>query len=210
MFTTMEQLPPIPETDEQCFIAALRAGQDDAYERLVRDYGGRLWQIVRRILPQESDCDEAVQRTFIAAFRSLGGFAGQSTLATWLHRIAVNESLMLLRKRSRSKETTLDDLLPRFDETGHYAQPTPAWPPLPESELESRETREMVRRCVDQLPDDYRTVIVLRDLEELSTDETAERLGTTTGAVKTRLHRARQALRTLLERELMKQGRLVR
>jgi RNA polymerase sigma-70 factor (ECF subfamily) len=112
-----------------------------------------------------------------------------------------NAALMKLRSRRRRPETSIDDLLPRFDEDGHFAEPVTAWD---ESAglLERHETRTMVRRAIAALPASHRTVLVLRDIEELDTDETAARLGITPNAVKTRLHRARLALRALLAREL--------
>jgi RNA polymerase sigma-70 factor (ECF subfamily) len=118
---------------------------------------------------------------------------------TWLHRILVNVCLMTLRTHSRRNEIPIDDLLPRFDHSGHHARSIARWRQLPEDRLQSDETRLLVRRCIDMLPDDYRSVIILRDIEELDTEEAAETLGISPGAVKTRLHRARQALRTLLE-----------
>jgi RNA polymerase sigma-70 factor (ECF subfamily) len=106
---------------------------------------------------------------------------------------------MRLRARSRSREVRIDDLLPTFDETGHYSHPVRAWEDDVLARFARAETRAQVRACIDRLPDPYREVLVLRDIEELDTEQTAQHLGINPGAVKTRLHRARQALRTLLE-----------
>jgi RNA polymerase sigma-70 factor (ECF subfamily) len=111
----------------------------------------------------------------------------------------VNACLMTLRTQSRRNEVSIDELLPMFDHTGHHATSIARWRQPPEDRLVSDETRLLVRQCIDMLPDDYRNVILLRDIEELDTEETAQTLGISSGAVKTRLHRARQALRTLLE-----------
>ena len=106
---------------------------------------------------------------------------------------------MKLRAQSRSRQIPIDDLLPTFDETGHHARPVRQWEDQALLRLGREETRVQVRACIDRLPAAYRTVLLLRDIEELDTEETAKQLGITPGAVKTRLHRARQALRTLLE-----------
>jgi RNA polymerase sigma-70 factor (ECF subfamily) len=140
-----------------------------------------------------------VQDAFLSAFRSLDGFEGNSGLGTWLHRIVVNVCLMKLRARSRSREIRIGDLLPTFDETGRFPRPVRPWEDHALARLTRAETRAQVRAGIDELPEPYREILLLRDIEELDTDQTAQQLGTTPGAVKTRLHRARQALRTLLE-----------
>jgi RNA polymerase sigma-70 factor (ECF subfamily) len=177
-----------------------RAGDGLACEVLVRQHGGRMLAVARRLLRSEEDAADAVQDAFLAAFRSLDRFGGHSAVGTWLHRIVVNACLMKLRTRGRHRAVPIDELLPAFDETGHHARPVRPWGQDQADALLARdETRQQVRACIDQLPEAYRTVLLLRDIEELDTDETARRLGINAGAVKTRLHRARQALRTLLE-----------
>ena len=124
-------------------------------------------------------------------------------LSTWLHRIVVNACLMRLRaKRRRPEETEIESLLPVFAEDGHQATPSVPWAENAQTMLEREETRAMVREAIDQLPDAYRIVLLLRDIEEKTTEETAAILGITANAVKIRLHRARQALRTLLDRQM--------
>ena len=154
--------------------------------------------MTRRILRQEEDARDAVQDAFLAAFRSAGRFEGAARLSTWLHRIAVNAALMKMRSRRRRPEESIEDLLPQFLEDGHHVRDPREWCAPPEALLQRREDRDFVRGCIDRLPDEYRTVLVLRDIEELDTAETAQVLGLTEAAVKTRLHRARQALRGLL------------
>src|SRR5262249_33581127 len=149
-------------------------------------------------LRTEEDSADAVQDAFLSAFRSLGGFEGNSALGTWLHRIVVNVCLMRLRARSRGREVRID-LLPTFDESGHHSRPVRPWEDQALARLPRAETRAQIRACIDQLPEPYREVLLLRDIEELDTDQTAQQLRISRGAVKTRLHRARQALRTLLE-----------
>ena len=194
--------PPPPDDPEQALLARLRAGEDAAYEELVRSASPRLLATLRRMLRSDDDAHDALQETFLAAFRALPRFEGQSKLSTWLHRIAVNSALMKLRTRRRHPEESIDELLPRFEQDGHYTADTASTGRLLDDEIDEAQRRAAVRRCIDRLPDAHRMVIVLRDVEGLSTDEAAVQLGITPDATKMRLHRARQALRTLLEQEL--------
>lgn len=187
---------------EQSLIAGLRAGNDDAFETLVRLYMARLLRVARRFLKNEEDARDAVQDAFISAFRSIQKFEAGAKLSTWLHRIVVNSALMRLRTRRRHPEEDIDDLLPQFAADGHQVRESVDWSPSAEEIVQRSETRELVRRLIDQLPDSYRVVLLMRDIEEMSTDETAAALGITATAVKVRLHRARQALRALLDKEM--------
>lgn len=185
--------------DETDLLARLRARDDAAYEVLVRTYSGRLLAVTRRILSSDDDAREAVHEAFVSAFRSLDRFQGSSRLSTWLHRIAVNAALMKLRTRKRRPEEPIDPLLPQFHEHGgHHVEQFTAWAEPVDVAMQRRDTQALVRRCIAELPESYRTVLMLRDIEQLDTEETAVMLGITANAVKIRLHRARQALRTLL------------
>jgi RNA polymerase sigma-70 factor (ECF subfamily) len=195
------------DTVEREIVAGMRAGDDRAFERLVREYVGPLHAVALRLLQNPADADDAVQEAFLSAFRNFEGFREDARLGTWLHRIVVNAALGRLRKRKRRPDrgpdvVDVDELLPRFQANGYPEHFSERWV-LPAEELAARaETREQVRRTIDTLPDNYRTVLILRDIEELSTAETAELLELSPGTVKVRLHRARQALRNLLEHEL--------
>ena len=189
-------------SDEGTLVARLRAGEETAFEELVRTHGGRMLSVARRLLRDPDEAQDAVQDAFLSAFRSLEKFEGGARLSTWLHRIVVNAALMKLRTRRRKPETSIEELLPRFLEDGHQAQPAVAWKLPADQALERAQLGELVRRRIDELPETYRTVLLLRDVEDLDTAETAEFLGIAPNAVKTRLHRARQALRTLLDAEL--------
>ena len=188
--------PDLP--DEAELVAGLRRGDDDAFETLVRAYGGRLLQVARRFLKEE-DARDALQEAFLSAFKSIDRFDGKARVSTWLHRIVVNAALMRLRKKSTQKEESLEPLLPTFLEDGHRADPGPAWPDNPEEVVGREQMRQIVRSAIDRLPDKYRNVVLLRDIEELNGAETGELLGLTPGAVKVRLHRARRALREILD-----------
>jgi RNA polymerase sigma-70 factor (ECF subfamily) len=184
---------------DRALLVRLREGDAAAFEELVRSAGPRLLAVTRRMLRNEEDARDAVQEAFLSAFRALAGFDGQCQLVTWLHRIAVNAALMRLRRRRRRPEASIEELLPDFDETGHHLSSIEPWRPEPLAELQREEVRGSVRAAIDQLPDSYRTVLLLRDIEEMSTEETAQVLGLSENAVKVRLHRARQALRAVLD-----------
>lgn len=182
-------------------VSRLRAGEDAAFDELVRLAGGRMLAVARRMLGREEDAQDAVQEAFLSAFKSLERFDGRSQLTTWLHRITVNVCLMRMRTQRRrgGPERSIDEFLPTFLEDGHQTRSTPEWKPSAANGIEAGEVREIVRARINELPEQYRVVLMLRDIEELSTEETAAALEMTANAVKTRLHRARQALRALLE-----------
>jgi RNA polymerase sigma-70 factor, ECF subfamily len=187
--------------NERELLTQLRAGDEDAFGLVVQRYGGRMLATARRFLNNECDAQDAVQEAFASAFRALNKFNGDAMLSTWLHRIVVNASLVQLRSRRRRSEQPLEPLLPRFDHEGEWIDDPATWTDATEAILERRDSREMVRRCIERLPDKYRCVLQLRDIEELDTEETARSLATTANTVKVRLHRARQALKTLIERD---------
>jgi RNA polymerase sigma-70 factor, ECF subfamily len=187
-----------PVDDEATLVAQLRAGEEAAFEQVVRLYGGRLLAVARRIVGTEEDARDAVQDAFLNAFRSLDRFEGNAKLSTWLHRIVVNAALMKLRTRKRKPEQSIETMLPSFLDDGHHEERFRSWDEPVDTLMERAETRELVRKQIDALPDGYRTVLVLRDIEGLDTEETAKVLGLSVNATKIRLHRARQALRSLL------------
>jgi RNA polymerase sigma-70 factor (ECF subfamily) len=196
-----DRAPASHSGGDAALVEQIRAGDAQVFEALVRRYGGRMLATARRLVGTDDDARDVVQEAFLAAFRAIGGFAGTAQLSTWLHRIVINAALMRLRSRRRRREESIDALLPRFDEEGHWLEPAAGDDTSADGLLERRETRAMVRAAIERLPVNYRSVLLLRDIEELDTDETASLLGVTPNTVKTRLHRARQALRTLLERE---------
>lgn len=183
-------------------VTRLQRGDESAFEELIRAHGGRLLSVARRFLGTSDDAQDAVQETFIKAFKAIHTFEERAQLQTWLHRIVVNTALMKLRERRRKPEESIDDLLPTFSADGHQTVESREWS---DALFERKETAATVRQAIAMLPDQYRTVLVLRDLEERDTAETAQILGTTTTVVKVRLHRARQALRTLLDREFVRE-----
>jgi RNA polymerase sigma-70 factor (ECF subfamily) len=193
-----ERVPVTTCAEELDLVARLRAGDEPAFETLVNRYGARLLAVARRFLRDEEEARDAVQDAFLSAFRSVRSFKAESRISTWLHRIVVNVALMRLRTRRRKPEESLEPLLPTFSEDGHHQWPVLPWRATVETELERKETAALVRAGIDRLPESYRTVLILRDFEELDTEETARLLGISLTAAKIRLHRARQALRAEL------------
>jgi RNA polymerase sigma-70 factor (ECF subfamily) len=181
---------PAPAAPDS-LLARLREGDEQAFAELVRREQGHLLSVAKRILRDDDEARDALQDTFLAAHRALPYYQGEARLSTWLHRIAVNASLMRLRSRRRRREDLMDDL-------GASDVPPAAWAVVDDDVCERTELRALVRACVAQLPEHYRQVIVLRDLEGRDTQETADALGIGVDAVKMRLHRARAALRALV------------
>ncbi|MFN7979746.1 MAG: sigma-70 family RNA polymerase sigma factor [Vicinamibacterales bacterium] len=189
---------PAIDAEEQALLAGLRAGSDTAFETLVRTTSPRLLAVARRIVGSDEDARDVLQEAYASAFKSIGRFEGNAKLSTWLHRIVVNMALMRLRTRKRKPEESIEPLLPAFKDDGHMMQAAGQWDDGADVALERAEVQSYVRAQIDKLPDTYRTVLLLRDIEEMSTNDVATLLDTTENAVKIRLHRARQALRGLL------------
>lgn len=187
------------ETDEAALLARLRAGEDRAFDEVTDLAAGRMLAVARKMMPNEADAEEAVQDAFLNAFRGLAAFDGRSKLTTWLHQITVNACLMKLRSKRRRPETSIEAMLPAFQSDGHQVRSSERWADVDESTLEREEIKSLVRAKIEELPEQYRAILMLRDVSGLDTEETAKTLGVTLDTVRTRLHRARQALKTLLD-----------
>jgi len=183
---------------EQAWIEGLQNDDAECYRQVVEAYIGPLLRVARRYLREEDACD-AVQETFIKVLSAIQTFRGESRLLTWIQRILINQCISKLRAQERLAEVSIDDLLPSYYEDGHRIGPTPAWPESLNTVTERERLCEFVEKNIARLPLAYRTVLMLRDIEGMSGKETAGVLGLSVGAVKVRLHRARQALRTLMD-----------
>ena len=190
---------------EAAWVEGLRKGDSLSYKNIVESTIGRLLSVARRYL-EEDEARDAVQETYITLLGSIDKFRGDSRLMTWLQRVLINHCLGKLRKQKSRREVSIEDLLPEFYEDGHRVDPQPAWPNL----LSDSERREkhctLVMENINKLPLDHRKVILLRDIEGYSGQKTADALEISVGAVKVRLHRARQALRQLLEPVVLEQA----
>jgi RNA polymerase sigma-70 factor (ECF subfamily) len=174
----------------------VKAGDVDAYGELVRMYDRRVFRIAQNITQNREDAQDVVQDAFMKAYTNLDRFQGNSKFYTWLVRIAVNEALMKLRKRRTSKTVSMDDEV--MTEEGSIPREFADWSPNPEQRYTQAEMKEILEKTIQGLPPGFRTVFVLRDVEGLSTEETAEALDLTVPAVKSRLLRARLQLRERL------------
>ena len=183
------------ETDTNMIsLESLKAGDREAFARLVDETSGHIYRVALQILGDEQDAEDVLQETYIKAFRSLPDFEGRSSLTTWLYRIAVNEALMMVRKR-KSQAISVEESNSFDAEAESDRMEIVDWCCLPEGELLSSESRRFLDRAVQTLPANLRVVFVMRDLEGLSIQDTAEALGLSENNVKTRLLRARLRLR---------------
>jgi RNA polymerase sigma-70 factor (ECF subfamily) len=182
--------------DEGFSLKALHAGDPEEFSRLVDAYSSQIYRLATKMLTQQQDAEDVLQETFLKAYRGLKSFDGRSKISTWLFRIATNEALMVLR-RKHPDTVSIDE--PIETEEGEQ-EPVQIidWCCLPENELLSEEAREKLDSAVQKLPDSLKVVFLLRDINDLSTHETAEVLGLSDTAVKTRLSRARLRLREIL------------
>ena len=192
---------PLPSTivreDEHLLVAAARGGDAAAFEELVNRYEGKIFRLTRNITGNHEDAEDAMQDAFLKAYAHLQDFHGDSRFYTWLVRIAANEALMRLRKR-RPNQFSLDE--PIEGDTDLFPRELEDWGPTPEQKYAQTEIENIVSELIDRLEPEYRIVFLLRDFEELSTQETAEALGISVPAVKSRLLRARLKLREKLNR----------
>ncbi len=174
-------------------LKALQQGDSEEFSRLVDTYSSKIYRLAIKMLNQQQDAEDVLQETFVKAYRGLKTFDGRSKLSTWLFRIATNEALMVIR-RKRPEIVSIDEPI-ETEEGEQDPVQIVDWCCLPESELLSEESRERLDAAVQKLPERLRVVFILRDINDLSTHETAEVLSLSDTAVKTRLSRARLRLR---------------
>jgi RNA polymerase sigma-70 factor (ECF subfamily) len=189
---------------EGALIDRLRGGDTSALEELMEEFAPRVYRLAHGITRSAADAEEVVQDVFLSLFRRIDAFEGRAALSTWIYRIGVNAALLKRRGKRVELEVLLEDHLPTFREDGHRegdrSMLLADWSDTPEEELLTRETRLTVRRLIASLPEPYQVVLLLRDLEELSNEETAAIVGESVASVKSRLHRARMALREQVTR----------
>ncbi|OFW39733.1 MAG: RNA polymerase subunit sigma-24 [Acidobacteria bacterium RIFCSPLOWO2_12_FULL_60_22] len=187
-----------PASDDLELVQRAKQGSLDAFNALVNRYEGKIFRLTQHITGNREDAEDALQETFLKAFSHLSQFQGDSRFYTWLVRIAVNESLMKLRKRKTAGTVSLDEPVETEDDL--IPREIAAWDPNPEQRYAQQEFREILDRAVHSLPALFRPVFILRDMDQLSTEETAEALNLTVPAVKSRLLRARLQLREKLSK----------
>jgi RNA polymerase sigma-70 factor, ECF subfamily len=201
---TALHLDPAQEAE---LVQQAKGGSLEAFTELVNRYDSKILRLARHITQNQEDAEDVLQEAFLKAFTHLDRFEGGSRFYTWLVRIAVNESLMKLRKRRNGKEVSLDEPVDTGDgDVQNLVREVAVWDDTPEDRYSQAEIRGILDGAVESLEPIYRTVFVLRDVEELSTEETAEALDLTIPAVKSRLLRARLQLRELLTKKFRRTG----
>ena len=179
-------------------IARILGGEKELFHELIRPYERRVYLTVLSLVKNEADAEDAAQEAVLNAYRHLNSFRAEAKFSTWLTSIAINEGRKRLRKATSAREDSLEEKVE--EKEGDYTPaPLTDWREIPLEALERKELREALQKAVGSLPDIYRQVFTLRDLEELNTEETAEVLGLSPGVVKVRLHRAR----ILLQKQLV-------
>jgi RNA polymerase sigma-70 factor (ECF subfamily) len=194
----------IPSFDESALVTRAKAGDASAFSELVQHYDRRVFRMAKQITQNDDDAEDVLQEAFLKAYTHLDDFQGNSKFYTWIVRIAVNEALMKLRKRRSDRSVPLDEPI----DTGEDEVPREiaVWDENPEETYSREELAELLDQAVQSLKPAYRTVFVLRDIEEMSIEETAEALGLSISAVKSRLLRARLQLREKLTRQFKHKG----
>jgi len=190
--------------DESVLVSQAREGDTRAFGELVRRYEGKIFRLAQHVTNNREDAEDVLQETFMKAYEHLDQFKGDSKFYTWIVRIAVNQALMKLRRRKTDKSVSLDEQIDTGEDT--IVREIAAWDEDPEQRFSREELGEILDHAVDALEPPYRSVFVLRDVEELSTEETAEALGLSIPAVKSRLLRARLQLREKLTRYFKRKG----
>src|SRR5271168_1478951 len=190
--------------DESELVAKARTGDLEAFNELINRYERKIYRLAKHITQNDEDAEDVLQETFLKAYEHLGDFQGQSKFYTWIVRIAVNESLMKLRKRKSDRSVPLDEPVDTGEDT--VVREIAVWEENPEQKYSREELGQILDEAVEGLRPAFRTVFVLRDIEELSTEETAEALGISVPAVKSRLLRARLQLREKLTRFFKRKG----
>ncbi len=189
-----------PSDDE--LVGRAQKGDLLSFETLVERHEDRLYRLAVRLLRNDNDAREVLQEAFLSAWQNLGAFAGRAQFGSWIYRVTLNAALMLLRSRKRRPTISVEDVpegtIDQALSTGNSERGGSDWIRRPDDQLASEELKEHLQEALGQLPEILRVVFVLRDVEELSTEETAVALGITVQAVKTRLHRARLALRAAI------------
>lgn len=181
--------------DDRGLVEGLRRGEPSAVEALVDQYAGWIYRVAARVLGDRRDAEEVTQDVLMTVVGKIGTFKGEAAFSSWLYRIAANAAYERARGRRRSAEVSLEAVLPVFDAEGRHVQPGVDWSRELEDPAVAGEMRDVLERAIGELPEDYRVVLVLRDVEGLTNEEVARALGLTVAAVKSRLHRARLFVR---------------
>ncbi len=186
--------------DDAALVERAKNHDDSAFEELVRRYHHTVYRLALTMTKNPRDAEEVTQETFLNLYRKLDTFRGESKFSSWLYRVTANFALMRLRKQRRQPQVLLDDLLPQFYENGRFEKPASDWSERADRQFENRELGEKINHAISELPEKYRIILVLRDVENLSNEEIAVTLGMSVPAVKSVLHRSRLFVREALNK----------
>ena len=184
---------------DDVLIEQIKAGSQEAFEEIVARYEAKVFSMALRYTRKQEDAEEVLQDVFVTVFRKVGSFEGKSAFSSWLHRIVVNAAFMKLRKNKQSRSVPLEDLSPSLKQ--EYLERNLSFFPKSDSICAAHELQDALEKAITKLPDEYRVVFVMRDVDGLSNNEVADQLKITIPAVKSRLHRARLMLRKRLKRQ---------
>ena len=196
-----------PDDGDAELVARAQKGDYAAFEQLVRRHQGKTYALALGIMKNPAEAEEVVQETFLSAFEHLDGFRGDARFSTWLYRVASNHALMKLRKKKPEAQGDINDLEPAMHVAMHSGGTSPfdalsQWAKRPDDAAQSNEVRGALTQALADLPDDDRTLILLRAFDDASHEDLAHQFNSTVPAIKSRLHRARLALRQLLDERL--------
>lgn len=181
--------------DDAELVERLKAKEPSAMDELVNGYSGKIYGLAVKLLKNQADAEDVVQDTLLKIFEKIDTFRGESALSSWIYRIALNFSYMKIRKGSKNEYAPIEDHMPKFEKNGMHLYPVGSWAEKADDKLLRKEMKSHIVENIEKLSEKYKTVLVMRDIQGLSTSEVAEITGMTIPAVKSRLHRARLFLR---------------
>lgn len=186
----------MPKKSDDQLVAELKHGDQSAFSELVARHQAKVYQLALKLTRNEADAEDVLQETFLRVYNRIETFRGEAAFSSWLYRIAANASFAKLGERRKHEHADLDDVHPEFE--AGLTQPVNDWSRQPDSVLMGKETLGMLEKAISELPEDFRVVVLLRDVQGLSNNQVADILNLTVAAVKSRLHRARLFLRKRL------------
>lgn len=197
---TSEMTSRVIIDEDAPLVQRAKAGDGDAFEALVKKHHDSVYRLALTMTKNGGDAEEVKQETFLKVYNKLGSFRGDSKFSSWLYRVTANFALMRLRKQRRQPTALLDDLLPQFQETGENERPPSDWSERADRQIENKELGQKIDGAIQQLPEKYRIILVMRDVEGLSNEEISQALGLSVPAVKSILHRSRLFVRNELSK----------
>ncbi len=182
-------------TADCLLIERMKCGDEEAFEKIMERYQPRVYRLAYRLTGSAADAEDVTQNVFLILHKKIASFKGESALFSWVYKITLNASWEILRNRKRESHVSIEQYLPEFNRNGQHAEPFLDWSNRPDELTTRKEAQVLVRKAIDGLSTEYKTVLILRDIEGLPSKETAEILDLTVPAVKSRLHRARLYIR---------------